>query len=81
MEQSQARSLASNTVRGYASDWKDFVAWCAAQGRKSLLAEVDTACLYLVDCAQRPTKATLNWRFSQSRDECTCFARRGWSSQ
>ncbi|MCU1252750.1 MAG: hypothetical protein JWQ49_5779 [Edaphobacter sp.] len=39
MEQFQARSLASNTVRGYPSDWKDFVGWCEAQGRKSLPAE------------------------------------------
>jgi hypothetical protein len=31
MEQFQARSLAANTVRGYASDWKDFVGWCEAQ--------------------------------------------------
>jgi site-specific recombinase XerD len=64
MEQFQARLLASNTVRGYASDWKDFVAWCGAQGRKSLPAEVDTAYLYVVDCAQRLTKATLNRRIA-----------------
>jgi site-specific recombinase XerD len=64
MEEFEARSLASNTVRGYASDWKDFVAWCETQGRKSLPADVDTAFLYFVDCAQRLTKATLNRRIA-----------------
>src|SRR5260370_835805 len=64
MEELQARSLASNTVRGYASDWTDFVGWCETQGRKSLPADVDTACLYFVDCAQRLTKATLNRRIA-----------------
>jgi site-specific recombinase XerD len=62
MEEFRTRSLAENTVRGYESDWRDFDAWCERQNRPALPADAETLCLYLVDCAQRLTKATLDRR-------------------
>jgi len=64
MEEFLARSLARNTVRGYESDWRDFEAWCGRQNRSALPADAETLCLYLVDCAQRLTKATLDRRIA-----------------
>jgi hypothetical protein len=64
MEAFRARALAENTRRAYAADWQDFTQWCAAQGRQALPAEVDTACLYFVDCAGRLSKATLERRIA-----------------
>jgi integrase len=36
-------------VRAYASDWRDFAAWCRAVGRSALPASTETVRLYAVD--------------------------------
>jgi site-specific recombinase XerD len=46
-----ARSRAKNTVDGYASDWRDFSAWCERAGRAPLPATSDTCQLYLMELA------------------------------
>jgi hypothetical protein len=39
------RAKAARTVRAYASDWKDFVAWTSAHDRQALPAEPDTVAM------------------------------------
>jgi site-specific recombinase XerD len=46
------RKRASNTARAYASDWRDFAAWCELAGRRALPASSDSCQLYLVHLAQ-----------------------------
>jgi len=62
MEEFRTRSLARNTVRGYESDCRDFEAWCKRPNRA--VCPPTQRCLYLVDCAQRLTKATLDRRIA-----------------
>ena len=45
----RSHSLSANSQRGYAADWRNFSAWCAARGREALPASADTATLYMVD--------------------------------
>jgi len=40
---------APSTLRSYASDWKDFLAWCGRCGKRPLPASPDTLTLYLAD--------------------------------
>jgi len=52
----QARSYvesarAPNTRRAYRADWRDFAAWCSAEGRDALPASVETLTLYLTSQA------------------------------
>lgn len=44
-------SKAENTKRAYASDWRRFAQWCAAQHRGALPAEPLTLALYLADAS------------------------------
>lgn len=53
------KSKAANTLRGYASDWRCFVEWCAAHGLTALPAEAGTLSLYLSAHALRFKVATL----------------------
>lgn len=50
---------ASNTLRAYAADWRDFGAWCARQGRETLPATPETVALYLTDLAASAKASTL----------------------
>jgi site-specific recombinase XerD len=43
---------APNTIRAYASDWRDFETWCAAAGRCALPVIGDTLALYCVHLAR-----------------------------
>lgn len=42
-----AAAKAPNTVEAYRSDWKDFSAWCSANGLEALPARPDTVALYI----------------------------------
>ncbi len=57
-------SRAAGTVRAYASDWRDFAAWCRAAGRVSLPAEPDTVRLYLCDQLDRWKVSTVERRLA-----------------
>ena len=52
-------SLSPNSQRGYAADWRNFTAWCAARGREALPASADTATLYMVDRSTTLANASL----------------------
>jgi integrase len=50
---------ARNTIRGYASDWKQFQRWCAWRGVVDLPASPETIALYISENAGRLKAATL----------------------
>lgn len=52
-------STAGNTRRGYASDWKQFDAWCVGTGLASLPADPETVALYLAYLAEKHKPATI----------------------
>ena len=59
------RSKASNTVRAYQSDWRDFEAWCTEHRRRPLPATPDTVALYLTQMAEQGRKpSTITRRVS-----------------
>ena len=59
------RSKASNTVRAYQSDWRDFEAWCIEHRRRPLPATPDTVALYLTQMAEQGRKpSTITRRVS-----------------
>lgn len=58
------RSWADNTVRGYASDWRHFAAWCETYERDPLPASVETIGLYLGAIAPEFSLATIERRLS-----------------
>lgn len=68
-EQLLDASLSSNTRRAYASDWRQFCAWCEAHGLISLPAAPTTLVLYLTDLAtvQRRKVTTIERRLSAIR--------------
>jgi site-specific recombinase XerD len=47
------QSKAKNTLRGYRSDWKDFVAWCETNGVAAIPATPEAVAAYIADCASR----------------------------
>lgn len=53
------RSLAPNTRRAQASDWRIFESWCGSQGVPALPATVDTVFAYLVDVARTRSLETV----------------------
>jgi site-specific recombinase XerD len=60
----QAQGYAENskapaTRRGYASDWKNFTAWCASAGLDSLPARPETVALYISGLAETHKPATI----------------------
>jgi integrase len=55
----RSHSLATNSQRGYAADWRNFSTWCAAQGREALPASADTAGLYMADRSATLANASL----------------------
>jgi site-specific recombinase XerD len=58
------RSLADNTLRAYASDWRDFTAWCQSCGCVPLPALPETVSLYLSSLADHAKTSTLTRRLS-----------------
>lgn len=55
----RSHSLSANSQRGYAADWRNFIAWCAAQGREALPTSADTAGLYMADRSAMLANASL----------------------
>lgn len=58
------QSLASNTLRAYAADWRDFCRWCGANGSIPLPALPETVALYLSALADHAKSSTLTRRIS-----------------
>jgi integrase len=58
-EEFAKHSASDNTRRGYASDWRQFTAWCDTNGVVSLPAAPETIALYIADVAERLKPATL----------------------
>ena len=57
-------SLAQNTRRAYASDWRDFSSWCQAHHRVDLPALPETIAIYLTTLAESHKVSTLTRRIS-----------------
>jgi hypothetical protein len=57
-------SLAENTRRAYAADWRDFSSWCQAHHRVDLPALPETVALYLTTLAESHKVSTLTRRIS-----------------
>jgi site-specific recombinase XerD len=65
MDRYAAAAQAANTVKAYASDWRDFVAWCEGYKLVSLPATPAVVALYLTSLAERGLKlATVRRRAS-----------------
>ncbi len=63
-----AAARAQNTMRGYASDWREFTAWCAQHDRAPLPAAASTVTAYLSDLAAAGAKVgTMSRRLSAHR--------------
>jgi len=58
VEKYALRASADNTLRAYRSDWKLFVAWCAARHYSALPATPETVAAYLTDLADNGTSRT-----------------------
>ena len=50
------QSKASNTIRAYRSDWRDFEEWCFSHRRQALPATPETVALYLTSLAEQGRK-------------------------
>ena len=57
-------SLAENTRRGYASDWRHFTAWCQRENRMPLPALPETVTMYLTELSEKAKVSTLTRRLS-----------------
>ena len=55
---------APSTLRAYASDWRHFVAWCAAHNLEALPASPETVALYLTSLARTHRPGTLTRRLT-----------------
>lgn len=55
---------ASNTLRAYQSDWRDFEGWCSAHSVASLPAASEVVVIYLTDLSSRAKPSTLQRRIS-----------------
>lgn len=60
----QGTRNAVNTLRAYASDWRDFSTWCRDMGKAALPADADTVVLYLASLVPFKKCATLVRRSS-----------------
>jgi integrase len=57
-------SQAENTRSAYASDWKDFAAWCRSTGRSALPASADTLTLFVMDRLKTRKVSTVERRLA-----------------
>ena len=57
-------SKATNTLRGYQSDWRDFCAWCEAHGLGPLPASPETVAAYIAECAGRLKPGSIQRRLN-----------------
>ena len=54
-----AATRASSTLRAYASDWADFLDWCAAHNLQVLPASPEAVALYITHLARSRRVATV----------------------
>lgn len=59
-----ASALSDNTVRSYASDWRDFTAFCERHGLVALPATPQTIAVYITTLADSVKPATIERRFA-----------------
>jgi site-specific recombinase XerD len=57
-------SKAENTLRGYRSDWRDFIAWCEAHAVCPLSASPEVVASYIAECAGRLRVGTIQRRLN-----------------
>jgi len=57
-------SKAENTLRGYRSDWRNFVAWCEGHGVCPLPALPEVVASYIAECAARLKVGTIQRRLN-----------------
>jgi len=57
-------SKASNTVRGYRSDWHAFGAWCESHGWRPLPAAPDIVAAFIAECAGRLKSGSVQRRLN-----------------
>jgi integrase len=57
-------SKAENTLRGYRSDWRNFVAWCEGHGVCPLPAMPEVVASYIAECAGRLRVGTIQRRLN-----------------
>lgn len=59
-----SRAKSVNTSRAYASDWRDFSAWCSGHGYPALPAAPEALALYVTDLAGSAKTSTIARRIS-----------------
>jgi site-specific recombinase XerD len=59
-----SRSRASNTIRAYDADWRDFSCWCVRHSLQTCPADTATVALYLTQLSRDHKVATLTRRLS-----------------
>ncbi|HLM18963.1 MAG TPA: site-specific integrase [Acidimicrobiia bacterium] len=64
MSRTRSSAQAANTQRAYASDLRDFSAWCAERGRPACPAAPDDVAAYLRDRAEHLAPATIARRLA-----------------
>lgn len=64
LTQLQSSRLSPNTLLAYASDWKDFQAWCERTGKRPLPASPETVALYLSHLLPKYRVSTLDRRLA-----------------
>jgi len=57
-------SKAENTIRGYASDWRDFSRWCDSHALPPLPASPETVAAYIAEAAGRLKVGTIQRRLN-----------------
>src|SRR5579862_3298717 len=57
-------SKAENTLRGYRSDWRDFIGWCEGHHVCPLPASPETVAAYIAECADRLKVGTIQRRLN-----------------
>jgi len=57
-------SKAENTLRGYRSDWRDFIGWCEGHHVCPLPASPETVAAYIAECAGRLKVGTIQRRLN-----------------
>jgi site-specific recombinase XerD len=58
------QSLAQNTRRAYASDWRHFATWCHGENRLALPALAETVAMYITGLSETAKVSTLTRRLS-----------------
>jgi site-specific recombinase XerD len=57
-------SKAQSTLRGYRSDWRDFIAWCESHGSGPLPASPENVAAYIAECAGRVKVGSIQRRLN-----------------